>query len=268
VRRHLDLVFATALRKVTDTGAAQEVAQNVFVALARKAWQFAPDDSLPAWLHKAALLEWKSSPPGRSPKRKSGWPDSQSLVVGWHPIVEFQPSCNDLTLTGVTLKTVRLTKSKSVTALSILALLIAVGVVLYGTSRGLSRVVTSASVQRIKLEAWHFKSARVLYDLPNRPWARRLEKWLPNRVRQRLGLSQPIISAVVTPDFQGEPLLSAAFSISGPTGTPEVGVLRLVVSDDRGQEFDPAFMKRMCTADTGSRRCAPSRGAVRNCVCG
>src|SRR5258705_12813893 len=60
VRRHLDLVFATALSKVEDTGAAQEVAQNVFGALARKAWQFAPDDSLPAWLHKAALLESKS----------------------------------------------------------------------------------------------------------------------------------------------------------------------------------------------------------------
>ncbi len=60
VRRHLDLVFGTALRKVGDPGAAQEVAQNVFVALARKAWRFAPDDSLPAWLHKTALLESKS----------------------------------------------------------------------------------------------------------------------------------------------------------------------------------------------------------------
>ena len=60
VRRHLDLVFATALRNVEDSGAAQEVAQNVFAVLARKAWQFAPDDSLPAWLHKAALLESKS----------------------------------------------------------------------------------------------------------------------------------------------------------------------------------------------------------------
>ena len=60
VRRHLDLVFGTALRKVEDSGAAQEVAQNVFTALARKTWRFAPDDSLPAWLHKAALLESKS----------------------------------------------------------------------------------------------------------------------------------------------------------------------------------------------------------------
>src|SRR5690348_13724376 len=60
VRRHLDLVYGTALRKVNDPGAAQEVAQNVFGVLARKAWQFAPDDSLPAWLHKTALLESKS----------------------------------------------------------------------------------------------------------------------------------------------------------------------------------------------------------------
>jgi RNA polymerase sigma factor (sigma-70 family) len=60
VRRHIDLVFATALRKVGDTGGAQEISQNVFGALARKAWRFAPDDSLPAWLHKTTLLESKS----------------------------------------------------------------------------------------------------------------------------------------------------------------------------------------------------------------
>src|ERR1051326_9298551 len=60
IRGHLDLVFGTALRKVEDPGAAQEVAQNVFAALARRAWRFAPDSSVPAWLHKAALLESKS----------------------------------------------------------------------------------------------------------------------------------------------------------------------------------------------------------------
>lgn len=60
VRRHLDLVFATALRTVEDSSGAEEVAQNVFTALARKAWQFAPEDSLPAWLHRAAILESKS----------------------------------------------------------------------------------------------------------------------------------------------------------------------------------------------------------------
>lgn len=59
VRRHLDLVYATALRKVENTGAAEEVAQNVFSALAGKAWRFASDDSLPAWLYKTTLLEAK-----------------------------------------------------------------------------------------------------------------------------------------------------------------------------------------------------------------
>jgi RNA polymerase sigma factor (sigma-70 family) len=59
VHRHLDLVFATAVRKVDDLGAAQEVTQNVFVVLARKAWTFAPDDSLPSWLYRTTLLEAK-----------------------------------------------------------------------------------------------------------------------------------------------------------------------------------------------------------------
>lgn len=57
VRRHIDLVFATALRKAGDAGGAEEISQNVFGVLARKAWRFAPDDSLPAWLHKTTLLE-------------------------------------------------------------------------------------------------------------------------------------------------------------------------------------------------------------------
>ncbi|MBI2948188.1 MAG: sigma-70 family RNA polymerase sigma factor [Verrucomicrobia bacterium] len=37
----------------------QSCAQNVFVALGGKAWQFAPNDSLPAWLHRTTLLESK-----------------------------------------------------------------------------------------------------------------------------------------------------------------------------------------------------------------
>ncbi len=60
VRRHIDLVFATALRKAGEAPGAEEISQNVFSALARKAWRFAPDDSLPAWLHKTALLESKA----------------------------------------------------------------------------------------------------------------------------------------------------------------------------------------------------------------
>jgi RNA polymerase sigma factor (sigma-70 family) len=70
VRRHIDLVFATALRKVGDAGGAEEISQNVFGVLARKAWQFAPDDSLPAWLHKTALLESQAWQRGEMRRRR------------------------------------------------------------------------------------------------------------------------------------------------------------------------------------------------------
>lgn len=70
VRRHIDLVFATALRKVGDAGGAEEISQNVFGALAKKAWQFAPDDSLPAWLYKTALLESQAWQRGEMRRRQ------------------------------------------------------------------------------------------------------------------------------------------------------------------------------------------------------
>ena len=70
VRRHLDLVFGTALRKTGDAGGAEEIAQNVFAILARKAWSFAPDDSLPAWLHKTTLLESKNWVRGELRRRR------------------------------------------------------------------------------------------------------------------------------------------------------------------------------------------------------
>lgn len=70
VRRHIDLVFATALRKVGDAGGAEEISQNVFGVLAKKSWQFAPDDSLPAWLHKTALLESQAWQRGEMRRRQ------------------------------------------------------------------------------------------------------------------------------------------------------------------------------------------------------
>lgn len=70
VRRHIDLVFATAVRKVGDAGGAEEISQNVFGVLARKSWQFAPDDSLPAWLHKTTLLESQAWQRGEMRRRR------------------------------------------------------------------------------------------------------------------------------------------------------------------------------------------------------
>jgi RNA polymerase sigma factor (sigma-70 family) len=57
VRRHLNLVYATALRKVEDEGAAEEISQNVFIALGRKAWRFSAGDSVAAWLYRTSHAE-------------------------------------------------------------------------------------------------------------------------------------------------------------------------------------------------------------------
>ncbi|MGH7868513.1 MAG: RNA polymerase sigma factor [Candidatus Dormibacteraceae bacterium] len=57
VHRHLDLVFGTAFRGLNDTTAAEEITQNVFIALARKALWLVGQPSLAGWLHKTTLLE-------------------------------------------------------------------------------------------------------------------------------------------------------------------------------------------------------------------
>ena len=57
VRRHVDLVFGTALRILGDRSAAEEVTQDVFVLLARKAASLRTGSGLAGWLHRAAVLE-------------------------------------------------------------------------------------------------------------------------------------------------------------------------------------------------------------------
>src|ERR1700723_588890 len=52
VRRHLDLVFAAALRQVRSPQLAEEVAQSAFTDLAGQAHRLAPDPILPGWLYQ------------------------------------------------------------------------------------------------------------------------------------------------------------------------------------------------------------------------
>ena len=59
VGRHVNLVFATAFRQTGDSGWAEEITQNVFVALARKAPRLAGFETLAGWLHRTAVLEAK-----------------------------------------------------------------------------------------------------------------------------------------------------------------------------------------------------------------
>ena len=54
VRRHLDLVYSTALRHVRSPHLAEEVAQSVFIDLARQGGSIRPGTPLVAWLHVVA----------------------------------------------------------------------------------------------------------------------------------------------------------------------------------------------------------------------
>lgn len=57
VQRHVHLVFATAARHLGGAGPAEEVTQNVFIALAGKATQLRDHVALAGWLHQATLQE-------------------------------------------------------------------------------------------------------------------------------------------------------------------------------------------------------------------
>jgi RNA polymerase sigma factor (sigma-70 family) len=60
VSRHVDMVFATALRQTGNAALAEEITQNVFISLARKAPRLAGVQTLGGWLYRATVLETKA----------------------------------------------------------------------------------------------------------------------------------------------------------------------------------------------------------------
>ena len=57
VQQHLDMVYGTAQRRLGNSGLAEEVAQNVFILLAKKAGQLRGRQDLSGWLYKTTLLK-------------------------------------------------------------------------------------------------------------------------------------------------------------------------------------------------------------------
>ena len=60
VRRHMDLVYSTCLRELSDPSLAEEATQAVFLVLARKAHSFRAGTTLSSWLFQTALLTSKN----------------------------------------------------------------------------------------------------------------------------------------------------------------------------------------------------------------
>lgn len=57
VKRYLGMVLGVAQRKTGDAGAAEEIAQNTFSVLARKAAFLCPDVVLGGWLHRVTTIQ-------------------------------------------------------------------------------------------------------------------------------------------------------------------------------------------------------------------
>jgi RNA polymerase sigma factor (sigma-70 family) len=56
VERHVQLVHGAAMRILGNSDAAQEVAQSVFILLARRAWRLTGHPALAGWLYRSAVL--------------------------------------------------------------------------------------------------------------------------------------------------------------------------------------------------------------------
>jgi RNA polymerase sigma factor (sigma-70 family) len=94
-RRHVDLVYSAALRQVNGQAAlAQEVAQNVFTDLARKAGALADRQSLTGWLYTGA--RFAAIKAVRSERRRSAREQEAQAMRDLHNNPEPQPDWSAL----------------------------------------------------------------------------------------------------------------------------------------------------------------------------
>ena len=93
VRQHVNLVFATALRQVGDSGVAEEITQNVYVALAQAAGKLGSHPTIAGWLHQTALnksREWLRTELRRRKREQVAFKLDAARAEGdsvWSPLV-------------------------------------------------------------------------------------------------------------------------------------------------------------------------------------
>ena len=79
VERHVRLVHGAAFRILANTDAAQEVAQSVFILLARQAWRLASHPALAGWLYRTAVLQARDYRRSQSRRLQR---ESQAAAIG------------------------------------------------------------------------------------------------------------------------------------------------------------------------------------------
>ena len=77
VERHIDFVYAVARRQLSDTHAAEEVTQAVFIDLARKAAVIPPKTILSGWLFRAARFAAAKTQRSEHRRQRREWEATQ-----------------------------------------------------------------------------------------------------------------------------------------------------------------------------------------------
>src|SRR5438093_25493 len=139
------------------------------------------------------------------------------------------------------------TKTKIVTVAGVIVLVsVTVPVVM---TRPSANVVKGPDGRIAKLERYEFQTGRVRYELPAASLWQRLAVKLPDVVKKRMNFPKPVMTAIAIPRDPGEPMLSAAFSWQINSNYARVGIARLAVADDQGNEFDPVVQGTAGFAD-------------------